>query len=101
MSWMSEAHDQWHHIHGKFASCPLDCGINEPDVHTCPGCGGDIIIYPSDPVAIRDCTDIPACDAVMAAEAAAWEAAEAARRAAIQSVPWDDPWAGNDPEPPF
>lgn len=24
---LSDAHAQWHSIHGAFATCPLDCGI--------------------------------------------------------------------------
>lgn len=29
MSWTSEAHTQWHSIHGRYAVCPLDCGAGE------------------------------------------------------------------------
>lgn len=26
---LSEQHDQWHQIHGKYSTCPLDCGVGE------------------------------------------------------------------------
>lgn len=29
MSFQSEAHQQWHSIHGQFSVCPLDCGAEE------------------------------------------------------------------------
>ena len=29
MAWLSDAHNEWHTVNGKYASCPLDCGINE------------------------------------------------------------------------
>lgn len=30
MSWISEAHNQWHAINGPYG-CPLDCGIGEDE----------------------------------------------------------------------
>jgi hypothetical protein len=29
MSWLSEAHEEWHLVNGKYACCPLDCGASE------------------------------------------------------------------------
>lgn len=29
MSWISDAHQEWHHVHGQYAICPLDCGAGE------------------------------------------------------------------------
>lgn len=29
MSYLSEAHAQWHQIYGKYATCELDCGAGE------------------------------------------------------------------------
>lgn len=29
MSWISEAHAQWHSVHGAMEVCPLDCGVGE------------------------------------------------------------------------
>lgn len=29
MSYLSEAHQEWHTVHGKYEVCPLDCGANE------------------------------------------------------------------------
>lgn len=93
MSWLSEGHAEWHTVHGQYATCPLDCGANEPWVDECPGCGGLIVTYPSDPGhPTRDCPDPAACDAVMAEATARWEAeraAEAGRRRA------------SFPDPPF
>lgn len=32
MSYLAEAHADWHAVHGKFAVCPLDCGIGEGEI---------------------------------------------------------------------
>lgn len=29
MTWIADAHRQWHSAHGQFAVCPLDCGVGE------------------------------------------------------------------------
>ena len=29
MSYLSDAHAQWHQIYGKYATCDLDCGAGE------------------------------------------------------------------------
>lgn len=29
MSYLSDAHDQWHRIYGKYTTCNLDCGAGE------------------------------------------------------------------------
>ena len=29
MSWLSDAHQEWHHVNGRYAVCPLDCGAGE------------------------------------------------------------------------
>jgi hypothetical protein len=29
MSFTTEAHSQWHRLHGAYAVCPLDCGVEE------------------------------------------------------------------------
>lgn len=29
MSWLSEAHSEWHAVNGHDAICPLDCGVGE------------------------------------------------------------------------
>ena len=29
MSWIVDAHYEWHAVHGALAVCPLDCGIGE------------------------------------------------------------------------
>ena|SRR5690242_19835447 len=29
MSYLSLQHDEWHRIHGKWVTCPLDCGAGE------------------------------------------------------------------------
>lgn len=29
MSYLAEAHSEWHAVHGKYAICPLDCGAAE------------------------------------------------------------------------
>lgn len=31
MSWIAEAHSEWHTVHGAHAVCPLDCGASEFD----------------------------------------------------------------------
>jgi len=31
MSWLSEAHNDWHTINGRNVTCPLDCGAGEQD----------------------------------------------------------------------
>ena len=38
MSFMSEAHQQWHMVNGKYSVCPLDCGVEEyaPDDYAPP-----------------------------------------------------------------
>lgn len=30
MSFIAEAHREWHLVHGARATCPLDCGASEP-----------------------------------------------------------------------
>lgn len=30
MSWIADAHRQWHAVNGARATCPLDCGASEP-----------------------------------------------------------------------
>lgn len=32
MSYLADAHRDWHNVHGKFAVCPLDCGIGEAEI---------------------------------------------------------------------
>lgn len=29
MSWMADAHREWHYVHGQDTVCPLDCGAGE------------------------------------------------------------------------
>lgn len=29
MSWIAEAHRQWHTVNGQNEVCPLDCGVGE------------------------------------------------------------------------
>jgi hypothetical protein len=29
MSWLSEAHTEWHTVNGRYEVCPLDCGVAE------------------------------------------------------------------------
>lgn len=95
MSYLSEAHSEWHSINGKYAVCPLDCGANEPDEWGCPACDALCYAYPSDEgVSYRGCADPAACDVVIAAQDAAREAAKAAASASA----FDDPWAQ---DPPF
>lgn len=36
MSWIADAHRDWHYAYGKNNVCPLDCGVGEAG---CPGCG--------------------------------------------------------------
>ena len=31
MSWLADAHRDWHTVNGANAMCPLDCGANEAD----------------------------------------------------------------------
>jgi hypothetical protein len=31
MSWLSDAHSEWHAVHGAYACCPLDCGAISPE----------------------------------------------------------------------
>ena len=31
MSHISDAHSEWHLVHGKYAVCPLDCGAQSPE----------------------------------------------------------------------
>lgn len=31
MSWISDAHAQWHAVHGAYETCPLDCGAMSPE----------------------------------------------------------------------
>lgn len=92
MSFTADAHREWHTVHGAFASCPLDCGINEPDVWTCTACGGDCVKYPSSEV-YRACTYVASCDRVMAVQAAEWEAKRVARtKPDGEPTPWDVPF---------
>lgn len=107
MSYLSEAHAEWHAVHGKYACCPLDCGAGEPIVDYCgvEGCEGVTIQYPGQEAHTEPCTASPEAHAEArarwAAEAAAWEAKRAAEAAA-----WD-PWAGQSAsvigyaDPPF
>lgn len=30
MSFIADAHREWHTVHGARATCPLDCGASEP-----------------------------------------------------------------------
>lgn len=30
MSWIADAHREWHAVNGARATCPLDCGASEP-----------------------------------------------------------------------
>lgn len=96
MSYIAEAHAEWHFVHGKFASCPLDCGVNEPYVWACEGCGGEMVEYPSDPGKVyRACTDEATCDMIISEKAAERRAAEAEREAEAALVggdPWDPPF---------
>lgn len=94
MSYLSEAHNDWHTANGRFATCPLDCGANEPVISECPACGELAYNFPSSPTTDRDCTDPAACDAIVAALMAEAEAA----KALVPSLVLDDPWAV---EPPF
>ena len=90
MSYLTEAHADWHAVHGQYAACPLDCGAGEPIVNECgvPGCDGYEITYPGQETRVEPCTASPEAHAEAharwAAEAAEWEAKRAA---------WD-PWAG-------
>jgi hypothetical protein len=96
MSYLSEAHTDWHTANGKFATCPLDCGANEPIQSEC-SCGEMVYIFPSDPNdPSRGCVDPAACDVVNAALAATY----AAQREAEKAAAADNPWA-SAPEPPF
>ena len=100
MSYLSEAHAEWHAVNGRYAACPLDCGAGEPIVDYCPveGCEGYEIAYPGQEPHVEPCTASPEAHAAyaaeVAAETAAWEARMAAESAAL------DPWAGQ-PDPPF
>lgn len=29
MTWIADAHREWHTVHGQNAVCPLDCGVGE------------------------------------------------------------------------
>jgi hypothetical protein len=29
MSWLADAHRDWHTVHGQMVVCPLDCGVTE------------------------------------------------------------------------
>ena len=29
MAWLAEAHADWHVVNGRYAVCPLDCGVAE------------------------------------------------------------------------
>lgn len=29
MTWIQDAHRDWHTVNGKYAVCPLDCGVGE------------------------------------------------------------------------
>lgn len=29
MSWLADAHSEWHAVNGRNEVCPLDCGVNE------------------------------------------------------------------------
>jgi hypothetical protein len=31
MSWISDSHREWHHAHGAYAVCPIDCGAMSPE----------------------------------------------------------------------
>lgn len=80
MSWLSEAHNDWHTANGWDRVCPLDCGAGEPDYANCPTCGAYL-----DPA--EDCGE---ADCVKAA-------AEAVPVTVPVAVPEDeDPW-----DPPF
>lgn len=64
MSWISDGHAEWHAVNGKYATCPLDCGANEPFASQCSVCGEFTYEFPSDPgnPAIG-CSNPAACNA--------------------------------------
>lgn len=31
MSYLADAHSEWHAVHGAYAICPLDCGAMSPE----------------------------------------------------------------------
>lgn len=33
---LSDAHSQWHAVHGRYAVCPMDCGVGEQFEHDGP-----------------------------------------------------------------
>jgi len=68
MTWIADAHREWHTVHGTFAVCPLDCGAGE--------------------------TYDPADYLTPAEYAAAVAEAEEGRAPAVPTSSWadDDPW---------
>jgi|PlaIllAssembly_1097288.scaffolds.fasta_scaffold210939_2 hypothetical protein len=44
MSWIAEAHADWHTVHGRDAVCPLDCGAGEDydESKVCANCDGPL-----------------------------------------------------------
>lgn len=54
MSFISEAHTQWHMIYGHDAVCPLDCGAGEThdDYDPDPQGGGQPVEVPDAPAPI-------------------------------------------------
>jgi len=74
MSYLSEAHSEWHLVNGQNACCPLDCGASE--------------VY-HDPTEYMTDEELAEYDAYVSS---------------IPEATFDDPWILEDdiyPEPPF
>ena len=48
MTYLSDAHTEWHRANGKYATCPV-CEANEPFVSECSVCGELSFEWPMDP----------------------------------------------------
>lgn len=87
MNWTAEAHNEWHHAHGKYVTCPLDCGASEVYDFDCVICGASCAEYSDGVTAHRGCADAATCDKALADFRQVLEEEKAAQAA----LP--DPWA--------
>ena len=48
MSWIAEAHADWHTVHGQYVTCPLDClagdtfAYEDDEDKVCANCDGPL-----------------------------------------------------------